>query len=384
MRQITTKQITELLTQQESPCVSLYQPTHRNHPENQQDPIRYRNMLREIEASIQEKYPEQEVAPLLKNFQALAHDKQFWNHRTDGLAILASPGTFQIFELQRVVPKLLVVADSFHIKPLLRITQSADRYQILCINRHSAKMYEGNRDALDPMELTGVPTTITEALGAELTEPHQTVASYGTGPSGGAGSAMHHGHGGKADEVDIDRDRFFRAVDRGILEHYSRPSGLPLMLAALTEYHAPFRAVSHNPNLMADGIMMNPDAIDLDHLRAEAWRKMEPHYLAQLAKLTEDYQVATSRKMGSDDLSEVAAAATEGRVGTLLVEANRQIPGKIQPETGKVKLGSSAEPGMDDALDDLAELTLRMKGQVIVVPSERMPTTTGLAATYRY
>jgi len=383
MRQITTAQITELLTDHEPPCVSLYQPTHRHHPDNHQDPIRYRNLLRELETSLRQKYPTREVRPLLEKFQALARDDRFWNHRTDGLAILATSDTFQVFELQRAVPELLVVADSFHLKPLLRITQSADRYQILCLDRHAAKLYEGNRDALDPVELTDVPSTITEALGEELTEPHQTVASYGTG-AGKGGRQMYHGHGAKKDEVDIDRDRFFRAIDRGTLEHHSRPSGLPLILAALTEHHAPFREVSHNPHLMAEGIMSNPDALTLDQLRAEAWRKVEPLYLERLAKLVDDYQVAKSRELGSDDLSQVAAAATAGRIGTLLVEANRQIPGRIQPGTGEVQLGELADPDTDDALDDLAELTLRMKGQVVIVPAERMPTTTGLAATYRF
>jgi len=383
MRQITTDQITELLTDHEPPCVSLYQPTHRHHPDNQQDPIRYRNLLRELETSLRQKYPTREVRPLLEKFQALARDDRFWNHRTDGLAILATSGTFQVFELQREVHELLVVADSFHLKPLLRITQSTDRYQILCLDRHKARLYEGNRDALDPVEMTDVPSTITESLGEELTEPHQTVASYGMG-AGKGGKQMYHGHGAKTDEVDIDRDRFFRAIDRGILEHHSQPSGLPLMLAALTEYHAPFRAVCHNPHLMADGIVTNPDALAPDQLRAEAWRKVEPLYLERLARLVEDHRVAKARQLGSDDLSQVAAAATAGRIGTLLVEANRQIPGRIQPGTGEVQFGDLADPDTDDALDDLAELTLRMKGQVVIVPADRMPTTTGLAATYRF
>ena len=294
MRQITTDHLTALLADHEPPCISLYQPTHRHHPDNQQDPIRYRNLLTEMENSLRQKYPTREVRTLLEKFQALARDDRFWNHRTDGLAILSSPDTFQVFELQRTVPELLVVADSFHTKPLLRVLQSADRYQILALNRHEAKLYEGNRYALDPVELTNVPSTITEALGEELTEQHLTVASYGAGAAraaGGGATPSIHGHGDKKDEVDIDRDRFFRAIDRAILEHHSRPSGLPLMLATLTEYHAPFHEVSHNPFLMADGIMMNPDALSLDQLRAEAWRIVEPVYLQRLAKLVDDFQV---------------------------------------------------------------------------------------------
>lgn len=399
----TIRHVTNLLSGQEPPCISLYQPTHRHHPDNQQDPIRYRNMLTELERSLRDKYPKREMRPLLEQFQSLAHDEEFWNHRTEGLAILGSSGTFQVFELQRPVTELLFVAETFHLKPLLRVVQSADRYQILALSRHEAHLYEGNRYALDRVELTHVPATITEALGAELTEPHLNVNTYGAGaprsprggePGSGAPPSV-HGHGDKKEEVDLDRDRFFQMIDRGILEHHSRPSGLPLILAALKEHHDPFHAVSHNPFLMDDGIKMDPHALDLDQLRVEAWRVMEPMYLQRLEGLVDHYQVARSRQLGSDDLQQVAEAASAGRVGTLLVEADRQIPGKIDAATGEVtkgptdqnargKNGKPSDLHVDDLLDDLAELVLQTKGEVIVVPADRMPSKSGLAATYRF
>jgi len=80
-----------------------------------------------------------------------------------------------------------------------------------------------------------------------LTEQHLAVASYGASAAravGGGVTPSVHAHGDKKEEVDIDRDRFFRSIDRGILEHHSRPSSLPLMLGTLTEYHAPFHKVS--------------------------------------------------------------------------------------------------------------------------------------------
>jgi stalled ribosome rescue protein Dom34 len=142
--------------------------------------------------------------------------------------------------------------------------------------------------------------------------------------------------------------------------------------------------VSHNPFLMAEGIQMNPAALSLDQLRAEAWRKVEPLYLERLAKLVDSYQVARSRQLGSDDLAQVAEAVTAGRVGTLLVEDERQIPGKIDRATGQVQPAELADPEVGDVLDELAELVLRMKGEVVVVPGERMPSSTGVAATYRF
>jgi len=383
MRQLTPNHLEELLTTSSFPCISLYQPTHRHLPDTQQDPIRYRNLLREMEDSLRQKLSAGETKKLMQRFKDLSDDRKFWNHRTDALAILASADMFHIFELQRPVQELLVVADNFHIKPLLRILQSADRYQILCLNRQEIALYEGNRDAMDQVELDDVPATIAEALGDELTEPHQTVASYGSG-AGKGGKEMRHGHGGKKDELDIDMERFFRAIDRAILENHSRPSGLPLMLAALPEYHAHFRRISHNPQLLAAGLETNPFVLSSDSLRDQAWQKIEPFYLQRLTGLIDAFHAACAHGLGSDDPTQVAAAVGAGRVQTLLLEADRSIPGHFDAASNTLKTGSPTDAETDDILDDLAEAVLRKKGEVVIVPRERMPTATGLAATYRF
>ena len=366
------------------PCLSLYQPTHRHHPDNQQDPIRFGNLVKALEGSLLQRIPKDEVRSLLEPFLALANDREFWAHTLDGLAVLGANGLFRVYNLQRPVAALAIVADSFHTKPLMRILQSADRYHVLGLNRQEVKLFEGNRDALDEIELhPDVPRTLTDALGEELTDPHLTVASYGG--VGGSQTAMHHGHGGKKAEVDLDAERFFRAVDRGILEHHSRPSGLPLILAALPEHHHRFHEVSRNPFLMPESIDIHPDALSsIDELRQRAWHLVEPRYLARLAALVEEFGTARSRGLAADDLAQVARAVVGGRVATLLIEARREIPGRINAATGDVEAGDLAHPEVDDVLDDLGTLALKMGGQVVIVPSERMPTTTGVAAIYRH
>ncbi|HNR14304.1 MAG TPA: hypothetical protein PLG17_06510 [Thermodesulfobacteriota bacterium] len=371
-----------LLNAHEPPCLSLYQLTHRGYPENQQDPIRFRNLVKAMEESLRIKYPRREIQPLLKPFHNLVNDPAFWRHTLDGLAVLRAPDLFRIYRLQRPVAELIVVADSFHTKPLMRIFQSADRFQILGLDRQEIHLYEGNRDVIDEIELAqDVPRTITEALGEELTEPHQTVASYGTGVGG---PAMHHGHGSKKDEIDVDEERFFRAVDRAVLEHHSQPSGLPLILAALPEYHTPFRTISQNPFLLPEGIHSHPNALSRDALRERVWRVIEPCYLARLAGLIEEFGEAKAKGLGDDDLVRVAKAAVIGRVAKIMIEAERKIPGRIVDETGRIEFNELSMPDVDDLLDDVGELALRMGGHVVIVPAERMPTHTGLAAIYRF
>jgi hypothetical protein len=306
---------------------------------------------------------------LLDPFHALAADDRFWLHTLDGLAVLSSPGLSRVFRLQRPVDELARVADTFHMKPLLRIVQSADRYQVLGLSRQEVRLFEGNRDALDEIDLhPAVPRTAADASAQERKQPHASVWTYRAGASAPqAGAGVQHGLGGdKASEVERDTERFFRAVDRAILERHSRPSGLPLLLAALPQHQGRFRALARNPFLLGDGIDADPDALPLEALRERAWRLLEPHYLARLAGIVEMFGAARARELGTDDLEEAADSAQGGRVATMLIQAERR------------------EPATDDRIDDVGELAMRNGGQVIVVPAARMPTRTGIAAIYRY
>lgn len=369
----------EIIYETEGPFISLYQPTHRHRPENKQDVIRFKNLVQDIENSLKQKYPKKEIASLMKPFNALLEDKMFWNHTNDGLAILASYNQCIVYKLQRPVEEIAVVADSFHIKPLIRVFQSADRFYLLGLNRKEFKLYEGTRYGVEEVDFgEGVPHTITEVLGDDYTDPYLNPGSYG----GVGGQPMFHGQGGRKDEIDIDTERFFRYVDRFVMENYSKPTGLPLMLVTLDEYHSIFKEVSHNSLLMENGIKSSFDTLKPEEMKEQAWKVMEPNYLAKTKKLVDNYEYERSQFLGSDDLAQVATAAYENRIATLLIESDRVIPGKIN--NGKIEKGDLDNPEIDDILDDLVEMVFKSKGKVVLLPKDRMPSTTGVAAIYRY
>jgi hypothetical protein len=371
-----------LLAVHAPPCLSLYQQTHRRHPENQQDSIRFRNLVKGIETSLRQKYATRDTRPLLAPFHALADNREFWNHTFDGLAVLATSDIFKVYRLQRPVAELGVVADSFHIKPLIRILQSADRYQILGLTRRNVRLFEGNRDAVDEIDLAPeVPRTIVDALARDPDDPERRNRVYGPALPGATTS---HGTDVKEEGLASDTERFFRTVDRAVLEQHSRPTGMPLLLAALPEHHHLFRAVSRNPFLAGEAIDTNPDALSLDALRERAWQLMQPHYLRRLGGLIERFGSAKSNGMGDEDLTRIAAAAAAGRVATVLIEADREIPGHFDPVTGTIELDELDNPEIDDLLDDIGVHVLKTGGEVVIVPAERMPTQTGIAAIYRY
>lgn len=382
MHSLTQDYPAVLLGDHEPPCLSLYQPTHRQHPENTQDPIRFRNLVKALEEALRKKYPSRDISALLQPFQALAENRAFWNHTTSGLAVLGGTNLFRVYRLPRPVAELAVVADSFHTKPLLRMVQSADDYLILGLSQSAFSVYEGNRDGVykvPPIE--GVPDTADELLGRKKDDREGAHRAYG--PMA-AVTAAHHGTDVKQDAQDRDTERFFRAVDQAVLEHYSQIPGQRLILAALPQHHHLFRSVSRNPNLMEEAIDTHPDALSIDALRDSAWRLVLPHYLNRLAGFVEAFGAARSSGRSADDLASIAEAAIAGRIETLLIEADRLIPGRIDAASGAIATGDLSDPDVGDVLDDLGEYVLRSGGEVIIVPAERMPTQTGAAAIYRF
>jgi hypothetical protein len=368
MTPLTAADVRALLTPPAGPCVSVYMPTNRPEPARREDPIRYRELVRAVAADLKAKHPGHDALGLVRRLEAVADDADLWANALDGLAVLAGGEQVRVFRLPRRVTELAVVADSFHLKPLLRITQSADRFHVLAITRTDARVFEGDRYGLRPVER--VLPTWNEAVGVPLDRPH------GPGLTAGAGA-------GKV-EIGQHADEWFRAVDRAVTDKLTRQTDLPLVLVGLPDNTSEFRRITKNPNLLSPDVSGDPGAMTLDRIREAAWNVVLPRYTERLARLTEGFGTAKAHGTGSADPQAIGAALVQGRVGLLLADADRVIPGRVDPASGAVRTVDAGDAAADDLIDDLAELTLKTGGEVVVVPSDRMPCDTGVAAVYRY
>jgi hypothetical protein len=370
----------DIIYQEEGPLISLYQPTHRQFPENKQDSIVFKNLLRAIENSLAKKYEKDLAISIMQPFYELEKDETFWNNTSDGIAVLASKNKCIVYNLQGKVKEFTTVANSFHIKPLINAFQSMENYQLLGLSRNNFTLYQGNKYGFSEIGLPlDTPRTLEEVLGDQVTDSYLAKASYG-----GTGGHTVHGHGGAKPEMDNDTEKYFRYVDRFVTENYSKPSKLPLILVSLKEYHSQFKALSNNPYLLEEGIHKAYDSLEKDELNNKALEIIKSIDLERIRTVIESYKKAEVESLGSSDLAQVAKAASLSRVETILIEENRIVPGKINYKTGTVKHGVIGDPDCDDVLDDLAELTLMRKGEVLILPKDKMPSTTGVAAIYRY
>ncbi len=337
-----------------------------------QNIVQYDNLVRKAEGRIQGVFRKADVRPLLEKLRAFRNDDT-WLRPLDGLAVFASFEVFQVIKLPTEVPIVVEVAESFHLRPLIRAEQFSGRYHVLCLAQGNVSLYEGTQDSLEDVPLRGVPANIDEAIGrrAVRTPPGEARAPQNSEPR-----AKSIGDG-------MDRDRFFRVIDKAVWENHSRPSGLPLILCAIPSYHEPFHRISRNAHLLPGSIKLGPEGLSFDRLHERAWRMIEPYYRRDLDRVIDEYGRARGRQRGSEDLAQVAEAVAMSRVGTLLVDADKHVGGRIDP-SGRIEFGDRSQPQFDDLLDDIAERVIRTGGQVLIMPHHHMPTDTGIAAIYRF
>lgn len=370
----------EIFNDRREVSISLYQPTHRHRPSNKQDLIRFKNLIQKVEENLNGKFSRKQVSEIMEPFNNIADNKLFWNDTGEGLAIFSNGQRCIIYKLQREVEERVLISDSFYIKPLIRIFQSADRYQILGINRNEFDLYEGNRYGFEKIQLgEDVDRTIKDVLGDEYTQSHLNPGSYG----GAKGSPMFHGHGGRKEEIGKDMEKFFRYIDRFVTDEFSKKSNLPLVLVALKEYHGEFKKISHNPYLLEEGVKKAYDSIDIKELKDEVWDVIECYYEKKTEEVVVRYNDSKSNFLCSDDYMQIGKASIENRVDTLIIEADKILSGKVNRETGEVNILEEGDL-IDDILDEIAEIVIENKGKVIVLPREKMPTDKGIAAIYRF
>jgi len=96
MNVFSQDELKALMGKHQGLCVSIFMPTYRTGAESQQNPIRFRNLLRTAEEKLLAAgLRPQEVKGLLEPAQALPGNVLFWRRQSDGLALFLSADLFR-------------------------------------------------------------------------------------------------------------------------------------------------------------------------------------------------------------------------------------------------------------------------------------------------
>ena len=380
MKNLTLDQIKGLAQQTASPSISIFLPTHRAGRETQQDPIRFKNLLRDTEKQLLDGgMGPREASAVLQPAQALLDDSNFWNHQHDGLAVFMAADDFHYYPLPFRVEELLVIAQSYYVKPVLPLFTNNGHYYILAISQNEVRLFEGTRYGVGQIALPdGIPANMEEAL--RLDGPQKSLQMHS-----GGGGGMFHGQGPGDEEQKIWIEQYLNLVDTSLKE-ILREQNAPLVLAGVDYLLPMYRKVSEYQNIMEEGIAGNPDHLRPEELQEQAWRIVETYFQQETKKTVEQYQQLADTDKATDNVEEIVAAAFNGRVDKLILSIENQIWGAFNPKDGKVTRGSNGQSKKHNLalLDFTAMNTLQNGGTVCALSQDEMPTDSPIAAVFRY
>ena len=277
------------------------------------------------------------------------------------------------------LPEGVVVADTFHTKPLFRFRNTNSSYHALAVSQNAVSLYQGSSYGAEPVELQALPSDLQDALGvSEMDADQRGIVAHG----GGVAGRIYTGRGPGREDRKERLLPFFRAVDKGLRE-YLREERTPLVLAAVKYYRPIYREANTYPHLLDDGPDGNFDHANGDMIHAEAWPFVSRERDRRLSERVDQFRSLLPRQLAVDGVQAVAAAVVQGRVRTVLAAEDGNVWGRLDRATGEVTLreGSTGNP---DLLDDICEEAWKRGAEVYVVPRAALPSEEPIAGLFRF
>jgi hypothetical protein len=392
MSLLPRKDIEPLLRTSGGPCVSIFLPTFRAGGERQQNPVRLKNVVRNVAERLEEDWGMRspDADELLGPVKRLLDDSSFWLHQSDGLALFCSADVFKSFRLPVELNELAVVENRFHLKPLLPLLSGDGdgHFYVLCLSRKNIRLLSGSRFRIEEVNLEsqGVPTSFTAALGELERRPTQQ-AGMRPFSLGKKGSPVFAGHGTTEDDLGAELRNFFERFDDALAK-IDVDRKAPVVLAGV-EYLLPIYrdAATTFQNICEDALTGNMEGEKPEDLHAAAWEIVEPHFLEDRRKAAERFGDLTGTGRSTTDLNEVLPAAHDGRVESLFVARGVRVWGSWNQDERKIGFQLDQDgprSGNEDLLDLAAVQTYLHKGKVFVVDQQHVPEGEALAAVFRY
>lgn len=397
MSLLPRKDIEPLLRVSGGPCVSIFLPTFRAGGERQQNPIRLKNVVRNVAERLEEDWGMRspDADELLDPVKRLVDDNSFWLHQSDGLALFLSPDTFKSFRLPVQLNELAVVEKRFHLKPLLPLLSGDGdgHFYILSLSRKNIRLLSASRFRVEEIDLEsqGVPTSFAEALGdlkqiqMQASTSSKTPHRFSMGPRGGP---IFSAHATGEENLDADLRNYFERFDDA-LGRIDVDRKAPVVLAGV-EYLLPiYRDVATTfQNICDDALRGNMEEEKAEDLHAAAWEIVEPHFLQERRKAAERFGDLSSSGRSSADLNVVLPAAHDGRVESLFVARGVRVWGSYEGGENRSITFQSGQDGPRNGNEDLLDLaavqTYLNGGKVFVVDQKDVPEGKSLAAVFRY
>ena len=339
--QMTIRQKLEVLaTEKNTPCVTISLNTHRTHPDNAQDVILLKNLLKEAEERLVNEFGKRPLASLLEKLSAIELDA---NYNLDSLHIFLSNDTEEIIKSPWPTQTNSVqISDTFGTRALIKSFNRSEEYLILLLSQGGVSLYNATND--------GVINEIKNDDFPFLENPH-----YANDREKRSDSEL---------KDNMVRE-YFNKVDKAVVKVYNE-TGLHCVVICTEDNYSRFMQVADKPTIYLGYANIDYNKTDTHHIAKQAWDIVKASLYNRKTEAIIEIKEAVGQGSVLTDLQEIYQASIDGRGDLLIVHDNYVQPVYLTGERAFELVTDKTKPGViDDITSDIAWNVLSKNGRVI-------------------
>ena len=379
------EQFADLANYQRDCCISLYMATTTSSnvdANRQKDFIGFKNKLQQLTASLKEKNVElTQIENMLKPGYDLLRDENFWSNLGDGLAVFIADGYFKYIKLPVSPRDEMLINSTFYLTPLIPVITSREYFYVLVLSKKQAKLYRANAFGIQHVNVPGMPRGVDDVVHFEQKDDEDL---FRTDTQGAGAGASYHGIGTGRPEHKTDLAMYFDEVDETLWKEVLNRENVPLLLAGV-EYLIPiYKEVAKYKPIWEKALTGSHEHENLSTLYEQARTVMEPYFQERVAKALQTYGNQSATELTSSIPEDVIPAAHYGRVSQLFALKGEHIWGTFDEMNNQLTMHPTQQDGDECLVDKAVIKTLLNGGEVFILPEEKMPGRSKLAAIMRY
>ena len=382
---LTKEQFATLANYQRELCISLYIPANSAdsvEANRQKDFIGFKSKLQQLTALLKERNIDQTVIEsMLKPGYDLVRSEDFWANLSQGLAVFVADGFFRYIKLPVTPKEELLLNSTFYLTPLIPVITSKDYFYVLVLSKKQATLYRADSFGMQHVPVKGMPNGVEDVVHFEQKDDE---ALFRTETIGAGSGASYHGIGTGRPEPKANLAMYFDEVDETLWNEVLHNENVPLLLVGV-EYLIPiYKQVAKYKPIWEGAVTGNHEHENITSLYQQVREKITPYLQERETKALNTYANQSATGLTSSIVEDIIPAAYYGRVSQLFALKNEHIWGSFAEMNNQLTLHPSQEEADECMVDKAVIKTLMNGGEVFILPAEKMPGGSKLAALMRY
>jgi len=314
---ISRSQIESLAKWQGNQAVTLYIPTARKGVDVTQGPLKLKNLLVSAEHQLIEGGMRATLArDFLEEASKLGSNSDFWQTRSNGLAIFIGDNHCHVYRLTFEVPELVQVGHRFNVLPLVPGLTRGNPHYVLALDRQNIRLLLCSPEGITEAKVEDLPESIEGFLASAYSE--KQAQAHTVGAVGRAGGVVMHGTGDRGVEQKEQTHQFCLAIQEA-LRRYLHGAKHPLVLAGTEEIVNEYRDVSKYANTMPDHIVRSLKTLGNSEMRDLSQPIVDGFCDRARLDTLERYRTRAGTGLTSRQLETMPELARAGRLESLLI-----------------------------------------------------------------